>query len=223
MNNLLYITGIICVLAVSIIFTATALSEPVAVAQTNQDSFKQTYTVKEFITVSDGDSVSTESETNFETGTNPSKSENATETIFTPSAIKQYYNIPLAEELQDVIFSECEKYSISPSIVIAMIERESQFDRYAIGDDGRSFGLMQIQAKSHIDRMIALDCTDIFDPIKNIKVGIHYLAEMQNRYGDITKALVAYNSGSYDGTITNYATAVMSRANTIEKMRCENG
>lgn len=129
----------------------------------------------------------------------------------------KYFDFGLSEEVQDVIFAECEKYGISPSIVIAMIERESQFNRYAIGDDGRSFGLMQVQPKNHLERMIALDCTDLFNPIQNVTVGIDYLAEMQNKYGDIAKALVAYNGGSYKGTITNYASAVMARASELER------
>ncbi len=128
----------------------------------------------------------------------------------------KYFECGLSEDIQDVIFAECEKYGISPSIVIAMIERESQFDRYEIGDDGRSFGLMQVQPKYHLERMIELGCTDLFDPIQNVTVGIDYLAEMQNRYGDIAKALVAYNGGSYKGIITNYASAVMARANELE-------
>ncbi len=127
----------------------------------------------------------------------------------------KYFDCPLSEEVQDYIFAECKRYGISPAVVIAIIEKESTFDRYAMGDNGRSFGLMQIQVKSHIDRMIDLDCTDIFDPIKNVTVGINYLAELQNRYGDITKALVAYNAGCYNGTITSYAYDVLARAERL--------
>lgn len=152
--------------------------------------------------------------------TDTPETESVTEAVTEPpvaveeilSSTPKYYNVNLSTEVQDVIFSECEKYGINPSIIIAMIERESGFDRYAIGDDGRSFGLMQVQIKWHIDRMIELDCTDVFDPIKNVKVGIDYLAEMLNTYGDIAKALVAYNGGSYSGTITNYAIQIMARA-----------
>lgn len=128
----------------------------------------------------------------------------------------KYFNCPLSESLQDYIFAECKRYGISPVIVVAMIEKESTFDRYAIGDDGRSFGLMQVQPKNHLQRMIELDCTDLFDPFKNVKVGINYLAECYNRYGDITKALVAYNAGSYNGTITNYAYDVLARAERLK-------
>ena len=127
-----------------------------------------------------------------------------------------YFDVPLSHEVQDTIFAECEKYGISPAIVVAQIERESRFNTYAIGDDGRSFGLMQIKVKCHLQRMIDLDCTAIFDPCKNVAVGIDYLAEQLKRYGDIEKALVGYNAGSYKGVVTNYAKSVISRAEDLE-------
>lgn len=123
-----------------------------------------------------------------------------------------YFDVPLSEDVQDHIFAECEIYGISPAVVVAMIERESQFNTYCIGDDGRAAGLMQVQAKWHIERMIALDCTDLFDPKENITVGIDYLHEQLLKYGDIGKALTAYNRGNYSGTVTEYAKSVMERA-----------
>lgn len=133
----------------------------------------------------------------------------------TISETQKYYTVNLSTDVQDVIFAECEKYNIPPEIIVAMIERESQFNQYGIGDDGRSLGLMQIQPKHHIQRMIELGCTDLFDPIQNVTVGINILAELYNRYGDLPQALVAYNGGSYKGTITNYAKWVMTRANEL--------
>lgn len=132
---------------------------------------------------------------------------------------RTYYDVPLTEDVQDRIFDECEKYGISPEIVIAMIERESNYNTYCIGDDGRAAGLMQVQAKWHLERMIALDCTDLFDPCENVTVGIDYLHEQLVRYGDIEKALTAYNSGNYSGTITEYATDVLARAYIIEQKK----
>lgn len=129
---------------------------------------------------------------------------------------RKYFDVPLSEEVQDRIFAECEKYDISPAIIIAMIDRESKFDIYALGDDGRSAGLMQIQAKWHLKRMIALDCTDLFNPCQNVTVGVDILAELLDRYnGDTAKALTAYNRGSYRGTITQYARNIMETAQTL--------
>lgn len=129
---------------------------------------------------------------------------------------RTYYDVPLDHDLQDYIFYIGETYHISPAVIVAMIEKESNFNQYCIGDDGRSAGLMQIQAKWHLQRMIELDCTDLFNPYQNITVGVNYLAELRDRYdGDIAKAIVCYNQGSYKGTITQYAKSVLGNAERI--------
>lgn len=70
-----------------------------------------------------------------------------------------YFDVPLDRDLQDHIFKVCEDYGIDPAIVIAIIEKESTYRAYAIGDSGRSIGLMQIQPRWHKDRMKRLGCT----------------------------------------------------------------
>jgi soluble lytic murein transglycosylase len=35
----------------------------------------------------------------------------------------------------------------------------------------------------------------LYDPEYNIKLGVHYLNMMQNKFGDLDMALVAYNKG----------------------------
>jgi soluble lytic murein transglycosylase-like protein len=130
---------------------------------------------------------------------------------------RKYFDVPLTHPVQDHIFAECEEHNIQPAVIVAMIERESDFDIYCLGDDGRAAGLMQIQAKWHLKRMIALDSTDLFDPYQNITVGIDYLAELLDKYdGNIAKALVAYNQGSYKGTITNYAKSILNNAEELK-------
>lgn len=130
-----------------------------------------------------------------------------------------YFDVPLSHEVQDTIFAECEKYGISPAIVVAMIERESRYKEDVVGDSGRSFGLMQIQERWHKQRMVALDCDDLLDPIQNVKVGIDYLAELQEKNGNIFWMLHGYNGGiayankqAKNGNISNYAADVIARA-----------
>ena len=128
-----------------------------------------------------------------------------------PEAV--YYDVPLTKELQEHIFSECEKHGIDPAIVIAMCYRESSYNASAVGDEGRSFGLMQIQKRYHEERMERLGVTDLLDPMQNVTVGIDFLAELLDRYnGDVAKALVAYNRGHYAGEITQYAVNVVETA-----------
>ena len=99
-----------------------------------------------------------------------------------------------------------------------MIERESDFDASDIGDNGNSLGLMQIQPKWHLEKMIQMGYTDLFDPIQNVKVGISILGELKLQYNDIGLALTAYNSGKANKGITEYAIAVMARANELAEV-----
>ncbi len=119
------------------------------------------------------------------------------------------YNVNLPVDVQDCIITECEKHGIDPDIVIAQIKKESNFNPNAIGDGGNSLGLMQIQPRWHSKRMERLGCTDLFNPIQNVKVGIDYLAEKYKEYGDIGLALTAYNAGSVRNGLNGYAVAIM--------------
>ena len=130
-----------------------------------------------------------------------------------------YFAVSLSHEVQDVIFAECEKHGISPALVVAIIERESRYNTEAVGDKGKSFGLMQIKKICHEQRIEKLDCNNLFDPVQNVKVGIDYLAELKQKNGNIFWQLMAYNGGaSYadgkaaEGVITEYATEIIARA-----------
>jgi soluble lytic murein transglycosylase-like protein len=129
------------------------------------------------------------------------------------------YNVPLTAELQRHIILVSEKNGIDPTIVFAMAKRESNYRANAVGDGGESVGLLQIQSKWHWERMQELGCTNLLDPFQNVTVGVDYLAELLDRYGDIGKALTAYNRGSYKGTVTEYARDIITMASELEVTR----
>lgn len=137
-----------------------------------------------------------------------------TESVKEPT-LKYWDSIPLDSHLQNYIVETSNTHGIAPEIVMAMIERESQFDGDCIGDDGDSYGLMQIQVKWHYERMQRLGCTDLLNPYDNVTVGIDYLCEQLNKYGDMAKALTAYNRGHYNGTVTEYAKTVLAAAERL--------
>lgn len=137
------------------------------------------------------------------------------------------FDVPLSEDLQLHIIHLCEEYHIDPAIILAMIERESRFQSGVIGDNGNSFGLLQIQARWHGARMDKLGVTDLLDPYQNVAVGIDYLAELLGEYEDLEMALVAYNAGptgAYNGWFSkgiyssNYSETVVK---TAEKLKGE--
>ena len=142
------------------------------------------------------------------------------EPIPEPPVVKKnvrYFDVPLSEDLQDHIFEVCEERDIDPAIVVAIIEKESVFDTGAMGDRGRSYGLMQIQPRWHYGRMESLGCTDLLDPYQNITVGVDYLAELFRSGNSLEWVLMAYNGGcSYanekvrTGEISGYVTRVLS-------------
>lgn len=137
-------------------------------------------------------------------------------TMAVRETISYYDSVPLDKELQDYIIKQATAHGIQPEIVMAMIERESDYNITCMGDGGDSYGLMQIQPKWHSERMEKLGCTDLLDPYQNVDVGIDYLCELTSKYdGDMAKALVGYNQGFYKGTITAYAKGVLAKAEEL--------
>lgn len=152
------------------------------------------------------------------------ETESTTETTTVPVAepVTSWENIPLEAELQTHIVELCNQYDIPPSVVFAMCWKESTYTADRIGDNGESYGIMQVQPKHHYERMVELNATDLLNPYQNTAVGIDYLAEQLERYdGDIYAAVVAYNRGSFNGTITDYAKSVMREAERIETIIME--
>lgn len=137
--------------------------------------------------------------------------------------IRYLDEIPLDKHLQQYIFDMAKKYSVSPYLIFAIIERESKFDTSAIGDGGESYGLMQIKKKYQKERMKRLGVRNLAEPKSNVLVGIDYLAELFWQYEDVVDVLHAYNGGgayaeklSRKGATSKYATAILSRANELE-------
>lgn len=134
------------------------------------------------------------------------------------------YDIPLDDELQDYIIETSEERGVDPAIIIAMIQRESQFDIDVIGDRGKAFGLMQIHPRWHSDRMERLGVTDLLDPYQNVTVGIDIMAELLDGGESVEWALMAYNGGYAHAnrhieadTLSGYATDVLKFAEELER------
>lgn len=105
------------------------------------------------------------------------------------------YNVPLDIELQKYIEEQSMEKGIEPELVLAVIGVESNYRADAIGDNGQSFGLMQVQERWHKARMDKLGCDNLLNPYENVLVGIDILSEKLEKYGDVEKALCAYNAG----------------------------
>ena len=136
--------------------------------------------------------------------------------------IEKLQGVKLSTEMQQWIMSYSYERHISPFIVFAIIEKESDYDADAVGDAGESIGLMQIQEKWHQERMEELGLSDLWDSQQNIQTGIDYLLELLDENPDMEWVLNAYNGGrAYADrkkeTHTEYATYILTRAAELEK------
>ena len=102
---------------------------------------------------------------------------------------------PLAEAL----VAESRRRGFSPALVLAVIEVESRFDPFAASAAG-ALGLMQVMPATGevLARELGMDWRGertLFDPIANLRIGLAYLEQMRERFGDLPTALAAYNRG----------------------------
>lgn len=123
------------------------------------------------------------------------------------------YPVPLDQGLQDYIVQTCLDYEISPCVVFAIIGVESNYDASLIGDNGKSYGLMQIYASQHTQRCIRLNAYNLLDPKQNVLTGIDYLAELLGTGHDIEWCLSWYNG--HGGEPCEYARTVLCNAEQI--------
>ena len=125
---------------------------------------------------------------------------------------RTYYDVPLTEDLQDIIIDISEKRGVDPALVLAVIEKESGYNPDAAGDGGKSQGLMQIWRSAHESRMEKLGAVNLYDPYDNVIVGIDILAEKLDKYEDTEKALIAYNAGDAGAKKLYFSKGVYSNA-----------
>ena len=118
-------------------------------------------------------------------------------------------DVPMDAETQRLLYQACLDTGIRYELALAVIWQETDF-RNIMGDGGNSYGYMQVQPRWHSGRMERLGVSDLLDPYGNFLVGCDYLAELVGKYDDIEKALVAYNQGSFKGTVTDYAKSVLN-------------
>jgi len=107
-------------------------------------------------------------------------------------------DIDLDAETQWAIFEACDQDASLFCMTMAIAYVESDYTVDLVGDDGKSFGMMQINTKWHTGRMEALGVTDLTDPVQCAMVGIDYLKELEQVYGfpwESHELLMAYNMG----------------------------
>ncbi len=146
-------------------------------------------------------------------------------TLTPKQAIRQYYDVPLSNDLQDYLFDECASKKVPADLVLALINVESDFNPNMISktDD---YGLMQINICHKDFLRKTLKVTDLLDEKQNIKAGVYMLSGIVDKYSNLNQALMVYNRGEAGAKklwnngvySTNYSRNVIAKIDEIKRL-----
>jgi hypothetical protein len=156
--------------------------------------------------------------------------ERETEILLEEETIEQIENsfVPvnsmMNEELQEWVYDYCMEQEVDPYIIMAVCERESCCTANIMGDNGKAYGIMQIQVRWVQDKLAAHGYTNetMLYAQPNIVIGTEILKDYLDMGYGYEWALMAYNGGIQlvDTDMTReYATWVLARA---DELRNEN-
>lgn len=100
----------------------------------------------------------------------------------------------MPEDEQEFVFYICAGYNLDFTLVMALIQHESNFDPDVISKTN-DYGYMQINEINHDWLTDTLGVTDYLDPYQNIRAGVFVLRKLFERYQDTNMVLMAYNMG----------------------------
>lgn len=114
----------------------------------------------------------------------------AVATLGKPAPGSSYRRTPQSRTYDPLIERTALTNGVPPALVKAVIAAESAFDVRAVSHKGAQ-GLMQLMP----DTADALGVRNPFRAEENVSGGTRYLRSMLDRYGDMERALAAYNAG----------------------------
>jgi len=97
---------------------------------------------------------------------------------------------PQSRAYDPLIGDAAKNEGIPPALVKAVIAAESAFDSGAVSQKGAR-GLMQLMPGTAEE----MGVSNPLEPRENVRGGASYLRSMIDRYGDLGRALAAYNAG----------------------------
>ena len=103
-------------------------------------------------------------------------------------------SMPPAGALHQQIIAEAQRQGIPPALALSIAEVESNFTPSAIGDNGKSLGIFQLQAPAALE--VGVDPTRRMEPTENIRGGVAYAKKkLAQADGDPIQAGILYNGG----------------------------
>ena len=137
--------------------------------------------------------------------------EQTTETVTEPDTDFYIDTIPLGYAEQKALYEASEEFGVDYFTMLGLIERETNF-RNIYGDGGRAYGYCQVWLKWWSGKMQDIGADDLNVARDNFRTACAIMQELTDRYGTVAGALTAYNTGSYNGRVTEYATSVLENA-----------
>ena len=98
-------------------------------------------------------------------------------------------------EILRYVHQEAQRVELAPELVLAVIDIESAFERFAVSSAGAR-GLMQVMP-FWLDELEQPEGTNLFDIPTNLRMGctiLRYYLDMEK--GDLTRALARYNGST---------------------------
>jgi soluble lytic murein transglycosylase-like protein len=122
----------------------------------------------------------------------------------------------LSPEFVVMVEEIARKYTVEPSLVLAVMQAESNFNPFVRSHKGAQ-GLMQLMPATAQQHRVS----DVYDVRQNIEGGVRQLRFLLDRYGgDILLALSAYNAGprkvEFYGDIPPYQETVEYLVRVVE-------
>jgi soluble lytic murein transglycosylase len=108
------------------------------------------------------------------------------------SSGRRVMHVPRHWQYDGLIGLTAREHQLQPALVKAVIAAESNFNPDAVSHKGAQ-GLMQLMPTT----AASLGVEHPFHPVDNVRGGARYLRRMLDRYGDVERALAAYNAGPH--------------------------
>ncbi len=103
------------------------------------------------------------------------------------------------KDVARIIAEKSMEYGFSVEFVLAVIQTESSFNKYATSKVG-AIGLMQLmpitgKAIAKDFGIVIKDKKHLYNPQLNVTLGMYYLKKLSDRFKDMNLVLAAYNMG----------------------------
>lgn len=130
----------------------------------------------------------------------------------------------LGIEIEEACITIGEEYDISAELLMAIIEKESGGDPYAVNKKSGCMGLMQLHPKYANYYMGKAGVSNPYSINDNIRAGCEILREKFEKYEDLPLVLMLYHGESgaqkkyQRGQTSKYAQDIIDRTYELERM-----